>query len=423
LATARFLESRLAGIGAETKLVEAGDGPPIIYGELGSGPRTLLFYNHYDVQPVTSEEWGTDPFILTERNGRLYARGVCDNKGPLLARIHAVEASQSLFKDLGLRIVFLIDGAEESGSPNLGRALSVLHEELAGVSVCLWEGAPKDPGGSPTILLGMKGICHIELAVDGAPTDLVSWWGSLVVNPAWRLMWALGTLKNSKEEITIEGLGDEVDDPSTEDAEILRTRYQFPEDAVKRALGVPEFVGNVGGEQAVQRHLFKPSVSITGIQAGYTGPGTKTILPKRAIARVDIRLVPRLTPERVVQLIRQHLDREGFSDVTLQLLSGTSPYKSRLSPMVSRVIGVADDTYASRPVISPVDPGSGPMFEVCGRTEMPVVSVGGVGDGESSVHGPNESIRWADYLETVAFVTALIRDLRGAPHPATSGST
>lgn len=410
--TAEFVAQRLRQAGFETRIIPVEGGSPVVFGEIGAGDKTLMIYNHYDVQPPEPLElWESGPFDAEIREGRIFARGVSDNKGPLMARIQAIEAYQAAFGDLPLKIKCVIEGEEEIGSPNLGRFVAENRELLEGAEACLWEGGRRDATGRPVISLGMKGICYLELSVTGANSDLHSSWGPLVGNPAWRLNWALSSFKDQNERITVDGFMDHVVEPTEQEWALLR-EIPFEEEQIKENFGITSFVKNVSGVDAVKQYLFDPTCTICGFATGYTGAGMKTVLPNKATAKVDFRLVPNLTPDLVYRLVREHLDRRGFTDVEVTLLAQLWPHRSPVDhPWVQRSMEVAAEFYGKTPVVYPSSAGGGPMYQVCGALGVPGISGGGVGHPSSNIHAPNENIFVEDYVKALNFTGHLIRAL------------
>ena len=255
---AALVRERLERLGAEVQLLPVNDGPPIVFGEIGEGKRTLLIYNHYDVQPPDPlEEWESPPFEPTVREGKLFARGVSDNKGDLMARIQAIEAYQATFGKLPLRIKFVVEGEEEVGSPHLAD-FAAAHVDLLQADGCLWEGGGRDEADRPVLTLGLKGIQYLELRAKGAKADLHSSMATLVPNPAWRLVWALATLKDEEDNITIDGYMDHVVQPTEEELEMLRA-IPFEEEKMRERFGIPEFIRGLTGVEALKRHLYEPT--------------------------------------------------------------------------------------------------------------------------------------------------------------------
>jgi acetylornithine deacetylase/succinyl-diaminopimelate desuccinylase-like protein len=239
--------------------------------------------------------------------------------------------------------------------------------------------------------------------------DQHSAYGTLAPNAAWRLNWALSSLKAPDETILIDGLMDHVLPPSPKDAELL-ANAPFEEQAMMAELGIDRWVGNVSGPAALERHLFQPTCTICGIESGYTGAGQKTVLPARAAAKVGFRLVPNLTPEIVTNLLREHLDRHGFNDITVQVLGGEHPGKSDPEAAVVRAaILAAQQTYPEHsPVVYPLTPGTGPVWPVAVAHGTPMVSFGASYPGQN-LHAPNENIRLDDYFLAMKMMGRFVR--------------
>jgi acetylornithine deacetylase/succinyl-diaminopimelate desuccinylase-like protein len=255
--------------------------------------------------------------------------------------------------------------------------------------------------------MGLKGIAYVELRVTGANADLHSAFGPIIPNPAWRLVWALATLKNDKDEITIDGYLDHVQDPPGE-ALAAADRAPFEEELIRREYGVERFINGLAGKEAFRRYLFAPTCTICGIASGYTGEGPKTILPSVARVKLDFRLVPDLTPELTVELLRQHLDKRGFTDIEIVALGGEPPARSSVvSKLALAAQSAAKAVYEMDPVVYPNMAGSGPMYHLCDRFGIPAVGAG-CGDSYSNIHAPNESIAVDDYFDHVLFIEELI---------------
>ena len=399
--TARIVLDRTkqrGGIAAEALTVDGG--PPTIVGETGSGDRTLLVYNHYDVQPPDPlDEWSTPPFEPTERDGFLFGRGVSDNKGNLLARLQAIEAYRATIGELPLRIRVLYEGEEESGSAHLA-AFVARHGERLKADGCIWEAGYKDAAGRPTISCGLKGIAYVELRVRAANKDAHSSLATIVPNAAWRLVWALGTMKNANDEITIDGFMDSVRAPTPADRELLE-RLPFDEQGMLRIHGIKKFVRGLEGVELRKKHFFEPTCTICGIVSGYTGAGSKTVLPAVASAKIDFRLVPDLTPEKVTKLLRAHLDRRGFEDVEVVPGHGEPPSRWPTDSVTAKAaVDACRSAYGTEPVVYPLLAGSGPMAQVCDTLGIPVAGFGS-GNAASANHAPNENIAIADYIDHI----------------------
>ena len=405
---ANLVRERLERLGAEVRLMSVNGGPPVVYGEIGCGERTLLIYNHYDVQPPDPlEEWESPPFEPTVREGRLFARGAVDNKGNLVARIQAVEAWEASQGPLPMKLKFIVEGEEEVGSPHLAD-FATSHADMLRADGCLWEGGGRDDANRPVLTLGLKGIQYLELRTTGAKSDLHSSMATLVPNPAWRLVWALATLKDEDDHITIDGYMDQVAEPTKEEWAMLRA-IPFEEEKLRERYGIPEFIRGLTGVEALKKHLFEPTCTICGLRAGYIEAGSKTVLPSQATVKLDLRLVPNLTPESALKLLREHLDRRGFTDIEIKPRAGEHPAKSPVgAPVVRAARGAMRAVYGQPPVIYPVLAGSGPMYPLSQALGIPVVTAG-VGHPGANAHAPNENMRLDDYWAGIQFIGEFIR--------------
>jgi acetylornithine deacetylase/succinyl-diaminopimelate desuccinylase-like protein len=398
--TATIVLERTKHAGFVATAERVSGGPPTILGEQGSGGRTLLVYDHYDVQPPDPlDEWTTPPFEPTVRDGFLFGRGTSDNKGNLMARLQAIEAYTASVGPLPLKIRVLFEGEEEIGSEHLNELVRT-HADRLRADGCIWEAGYKDAAGRPTVSLGLKGICYVGLSVRGAALDAHSSVGGIVPNAAWRLVWALASLKNERDEITVDGLMDHVRKPSAADLAILE-RLPWGEDDFRKIYGISEFVGGLTGMALKQRYFLEPTGTICGLTSGYQGPGSKTVLPAVASAKLDFRLVPDLTPELVRDLLRKHLDARGFSDVEITPYHGERP--SRWPPdtdVATAAVAANRAAYGTEPVVYPLMAGSGPMAQVCDQLGIPAVGFGS-GNAGSANHAPNENIAIADYIDHI----------------------
>ncbi len=403
--TADMVEAMARAVGAETEQIPLEGGPPIVHGRIpGTGPRTLQLYDHYDVQPPEPLDlWHSDPFAAEVRDGRIWARGVSDNKGNLVARLCAVEAYRAALGELPLTVTLLFEGEEEVGSPHLRQFTDGPRAGLLKVDGCIWEAGYKDPAGRPSISLGCKGILYVELRVRTAAKDLHSSWGAVVPNAAWRLGWALGTLKDpATERVLIPGFYDAVAPLSPRTLE-LADREPLALSEYGPLFGLQGFLQGWDGTEARRHYLFDPTCTICGLSSGYQGPGGKTVLPAEAFAKLDFRLVPEQDPDEILGLLRRHLDAQGFSDVAIVQVEGEGERAARSdpnAPIVGAVVATARALYGTEPLVLPNMAGTGPQYLVCAQFGVPAVGMG-VGNADSNNHAPNENIRVADYLEGI----------------------
>jgi acetylornithine deacetylase/succinyl-diaminopimelate desuccinylase-like protein len=398
---AALTRDTMASLGAEVRLLEiAPDEPKVVYASLGQGEKTLLIYNHYDVQPPEPLElWESPPFEPTLRDGKLYGRGVSDDKGQIMYRVQAVRAWQETLGELPFRINWFIEGEEETGSPNL-EAFCMANAHLLKADGCLWETGGVDEVGRPVLSLGAKGLLYVELSVNSMPGDQHSAYGTIAPNAAWRLTWALSTLKAPDETILIDGLMDNVLPPNQTDMELLQA-IPFEEEKLKTMLGINRWIAGVSGFEALKRHLFAPTCTICGLESGYTGQGAKTVLPARAKAKVGFRLVPNQEPKTVAYLLRQHLNKHGFEDIQMDILSGEHPGKSDpAAEVIQAAIAAAREVYHTEPVVYPLMAGTGPVWPIAVAHGTPLVNLGASYPG-AKVHAPNEHMVLENYFQAM----------------------
>lgn len=406
---AQLVATMLGEHGCQTEVL-ATDGYPVVYGWLpGRSNKTLLLYLHYDVQPPEPLElWDSPPFQLSQRDGHLYARGISDDKGHIITRLAALTAIQQVMGYLPCNIKFIVEGEEEMGSPNINPFIEKNKEKLAG-DACIWEFGGVDTNDAPSVTLGMRGICYVELSVKTATVDAHSGLGgSIFPNAAWRLTWALNSLKDQNENILIPGFYDNVVGPSARDLEMLA---QLPDesDYLRQTFGLKGFLkGTTETVALIRQAVFEPTCTICGLTSGYQGPGSKTVLPAEASAKVDFRLVPNQSPEEIVAKLRAHLDAHGFTDIQIKLHGGTRPAKvDPDDPFVQMTIATAREIYGREPMVEPIIGGSGPLYPFVHVLNVPVVSAG-IGYPGGRTHAPNENIRISDFLKGIKHTARII---------------
>jgi acetylornithine deacetylase/succinyl-diaminopimelate desuccinylase-like protein len=409
---ADWVAAKLREAGAKARIMQT-DGHPVIYAEAGEGPRTLLSYGHYDVQPPEPLElWESEPFEPTVRDGSLYARGVADDKGDVLARIQALRLYQEEHGPLPFKLKFLIEGEEEVGSPSLAPFVRA-NAELLSADACLWEAAWKDEAGRPLIFCGTKGMAYVELRARGPSHDLHSMYGGIAPNPAWRLVQALRTIKDENGEITLDGLDELAEDPSEKDLEAIG-RIPFDAEALKTSWGVDAFDRDLSGEEALREMLLRPTANIAGIMSGYTGPGSKTIVPSEAFVKIDFRLVAGQSPGPVVERLRSHLKKRGFGDIEVVEMHGVEVAKTPIdSPLVRAAVETWQSLGHEDAVVYPTVGGSGPTSLIAAELGIPTVMTGAVANVDSRFHSPNEWVRLDDYFETIGYFARFFEKFAG----------
>jgi len=386
------------------------EGAPVVFGERkGKSDKTLLFYCHYDVQPPEPLElWETPPFEPSLRGGKLYGRGVGDDKGHIVSRLFAIDALLNEYGELPCNVKFIIEGEEETSSVHLHEYVLNNKERLK-ADGCIWEFGGVDHEETPIQYLGLRGICYVELSVETAATDVHSGiGGSIFPNAAWRLVWALNCLKGPDERIRLPGFYDKVRKPSTRDLELMAALPEISA-AYKKQYGVKSFIkGLTGGVELRVEEVFTPTCTICGLTSGYQGPGSKTVQPAKASAKVDFRLVPDQRPADVLEQLRRHLDAEGYSDVQVELLGGEAPARTDPDdPFIKLVCDTALEVYGKPMALLPLVGGSGPNYPFVHDLGLPVATAG-LGHPDGRGHAPNENIRLDLYLKHAKHMARLM---------------
>ena len=410
---AELIKTMMEDVGVEANIIST-EGHPVVLGEqrFRGAARTIGFYNHYDVQPPEPLElWETPPFSADMREGKIYARGVSDNKGNFMARLKAVEAIKETVGKAPANVKFLFEGEEEIGSPNLGPFVKANMDALKADGY-LWEGGGVDEQDRPVVSLGNKGLLYVELRAEGASTDVHSSMAPLVLNPAWRLIWALNTLKDRDERIQIAGWYDDAK-PPTEGERRLLTTMPFEEEAQKKRLGLEEFLLSRSGVDALKQLYYSPTCTVCGFDAGYTGVGLKTVLPCRAMAKVGFRLPYALNPDVLFPKLKDHLQRHGFGDLEVIKLAGYEPSKTPADDSFAEfVVEKLREVYGEESVVWPMSAGTSPRYTISNWMGIPVVSAGGAGYPDARAHAPDENIRISDYIRSIKFVANLISSFK-----------
>ncbi|OGO52554.1 MAG: hypothetical protein A2148_08670 [Chloroflexi bacterium RBG_16_68_14] len=411
--TAQFVRKLLESVGATAEVLPKEEpGNPVVVGELpGDSSRTLLLYNHYDVQPPEPFElWTAPPFELRRDGDFLYGRGISDNKGHLVSRLLAIRAFQEAHGGrLPVTIKFLVEGDEEIGSPKLEEFVQQHRQRLA-ADVCLHEGGGVNATGRPVVSLGVKGILAVQLRVRTAVRDSHSSLGVTVPNAAWRLVWALASLKDPDERIRIPGFYDAARPPTEQEEAFLR-ELPHEEEKLKENLQLRDFVCGVRGYDYNRRFVFEPTCTINGLSSGYEGPGMKTVLPSEATAKLDFRLVPDQEPADIADKVRRHLAQEGFDDIEVFAAEGEYPARSAADhPFVELVRRTAREVYGQEPVTYPNGAGTQPLHPMMSLLGVPMASAG-IGYPDGRAHAPDENIRLSDFVLGTKHVAAIIEGL------------
>jgi acetylornithine deacetylase/succinyl-diaminopimelate desuccinylase-like protein len=416
-ACATAVAGLLEAHGFTARLVESPGNPIVVGRAAGRSPRTLLFYNHYDVQPAEPLDlWTAPPFAPEIRDGALYARGAKDDKGELIARLAAVDAVRAAHGgELPCGVIFVVEGEEEIGSPHIAAFVRAHADELA-CQGALWEEGGIDAEGRSVVSIGKRGILYVELAVETLRRDAHSGGAHLLPNAAWRLLGALSILRDGAEgPVRIPGFYDAALPPTDLDRDLLR-RLPSEEAEYREDYGVERFVNGVTGA-AFNEAVFEPTCNIAGLTAGYQGAGMKTVIPARASAKVDFRLVPDQDPDDIFAKLRAYLDAQGYRDVTCERLGAMWPAKSPADdPLVALTAQAGEEVYGLPTMLTPLTGGSSPVYAFAGPLGIPVVTAG-VGYPDSRTHAPDEHVRLTDFLNAARHIARILDGFAALPTP------
>ena len=392
---ASLVQKLLKKSGIHSELLRLKKGvAPIVYGEIKSKQnpkKTLMFYNHYDVQPAEPFDlWEFPPFSATRKGNKIFGRGATDDKGELITRIKAVEACLKTTGDVPCNIKFVIEGEEETGSAHIEDYLKKFKKKFSCDGV-IWEFGYVDAKNRPIVGLGMKGLLFVELSIQESIRDVHSSLAVLIKNPAWRLIEAVHTLRNSDGKILIKDWYKDVLPFSKKDLEII-SKEPFDQNAFKKEFGIKSFVGNKKGLDAKKALVGGATCNIAGFVSGYTGEGAKTVLPGKALVKIDFRLVPKMNPKKQVMLLKKHLKSKGFSDIAIKVFHGEAAARTNSSEsFVSDVKNAADKAFG-KSILNVSNAGTGPMHPFVEILNAPCISVGST-YMFSRIHSPNEFAR------------------------------
>lgn len=403
---ARYLEE--AGFDAQ---ILPSRGNPVVYGERIVDPAafTLLVYGHYDVQPVDPlSEWVSAPFEPTLRDGRIYARGVGDNKGQFLANILGARALREVHGELPINVKFILDGEEEQGSPHLPEFVRD-HQDLLDCDAVFTADGPQHASARPTINFGVRGIAYLQLDAKGASRDNHSGnRGNIAPNPAFELIKLFSSMVDDNGHVTIPGFYDDVIPPNEDDQKLIDA-LPFDPDAAAQSMGMDSMP--YAKNEFYNRLMFLPTFNVSGISSGYQGEGSKTVIPSTAQMKIDIRLVLDQDPEKIISLVREYIAQRN-PGVRVTDFGFMAPSRSDSSTPFSRaVISTAREVYGQEPVVTPSAGGSLPDYvwtKILGRPSVQVP----YGNPDQGNHGPNESMKPENYFNGIRNMASLLLKLK-----------
>jgi acetylornithine deacetylase/succinyl-diaminopimelate desuccinylase-like protein len=408
---AGLVEKFLKEAGFKVESFTPINGPPVLFGELLSkrGGRTLLIYNHYDVQPVEPVElWTHPPFSATLKDGRVYARGASDNKGNIVSRLMAISAFLKVRGDVPCNIKWVVEGEEEIGSPHFKEFITRYQDRLTADSA-IWEFGGLDYDDRPMVTLGLKGILYVEFKVQTALKDSHSARAAVVENPAWRLVRMLDTIQDEDGRILVEGWYDDVKPFTPEELEVIR-EMPLEEHSIRDELGIKHFLYGLTGFEFKKAFYGNPTANIAGIWSGYTGPGHKTVLPSVAQAKMDFRLVPEQDPVKLAGKLRQHLAKHGFGDVEVKIQAENPAARTPISSPIAKIAAKAGkEVFQKESVTLVTSAASGPMHFFTNTLRLPTVAIG-CNHSRSNTHAPDENQRIDVFVQGAKWIARVIED-------------
>jgi len=378
--------------GINSEILQLGNGAaPLVYGEVKSKNKpsnTLLFYNHYDVQPVEPLElWNDPPFSGKIIGNKIFGRGASDDKGELITRIKAVQSYLQTYGDVPCNVKFVIEGEEENGSENIEHYLQKYKKKFSCDGV-VWEFGYVDQKNRPVIGLGMKGLLYVELVAKESVRDVHSSFAVIIKNPAWRLVQALNTMRDKNGKILIKGWYDDIKPLSKNDIKLIQ-KEPFDAKGFKKEYGVKSFVGNKNAFDAKKALVSGVTCNIAGIESGYTGDGAKTVLPGTAKVKIDFRLVPNMDPKKLIKLLTKHLHVNGFADISINVLNAESAARTNPKEKIVKTVCESTKKIFGDYVLNISNAGTGPMHAFTNILNVPCISVG-ASYIFCRMHSPNE---------------------------------
>ena len=411
---AEWTAEALRSAGMQSVKVIDTPGHPAVFGEwLGApGKPTILFYGHYDVQPVDPVNlWTSPPFEATVRDGEIYARGAADDKGQVFMHIKAIEAFMKKTGGLPVNMKVLIEGEEEVGSEHLDDFIRAHKTELASDVVVISD-SPMFDRGIPSICYGLRGLVYFQLDVRGTKTDLHSGsFGGAVANPAFVLAQILAQMKDRGGRVKIPGFYDAVRPLS--DAERAEwKKLPFNETRYRKELGAPRLFGE-SGYTTLERVWARPTFEVNGLLSGFTGEGAKTVLPAVAMAKVSMRLVPDQDPDTIANLFESYVKKVCPATVELSVtrMHGGKPWMTEFDNKYVRAAGRAIELGFGRAPVFNREGGSIPVVSTF-QAELGVPSVlFGVGLPDENAHAPDEKLDLGNFHNGILASAHLYREI------------
>jgi acetylornithine deacetylase/succinyl-diaminopimelate desuccinylase-like protein len=403
---ADFIAGSLRRWGGSAEVVPWEHSHPYVLGEFAGGEKRLLHFNHYDVEvePAGDDaDWISHPYAAEVRDGKLYARGVADDKGALMSRIYAAAAWRLSGQEPPVTSVFIEEGKQMLHSPGLGSFVAA-HPERLRADAALWENSWLDGEGRLLLKLSEKGVLYLRLSVRTLSRELTSQNTAILPSATTRLIHALACLVGPDGEARVPGFADDVR-PPTEQERAMLTDVSFPGDFLKQRAGVMHFRGGLDDAAAGVAVRVQPTITIGGIEGGDLRDDVTLGIPATATAKVEVRLVAGQDPADVLEKITAHLKASGFDDVEVHEMASSRPNMTPAdSPWVALVADAARRIYGTEPVVEPYTTWIGNQGVFAGT---PIVGIG-VSRADAGIDGPNEYIRLDDFKAGIEHVIEIM---------------
>ncbi|MFJ9573040.1 M20/M25/M40 family metallo-hydrolase [Streptomyces bacillaris] len=405
-ATAAFLKKSAERWGGTAEVIAWEDSHPYVIAEIGGGERRLLHFNHYDVEvePTGDEsEWISPPYAAEIHDDRLYARGVADDKGALMSRLHAAAAWRLSGQQPPVTSRYIMEGKQWLHSPGLAGFVAAHADRLA-ADAALWENSWTDGEGRPLLKLAEKGVLYLRLTSTTLTRELTSQNTVLLPSATTRLVSALASLVHPDGTPAVEGFADDARVPTGAERALLE-RMPFDGAFLKQRAGVRAFNGGLSDREAAIAVRTVPTLTIAGIAGGDMRDDVTLGIPATATAKIEIRLVPGQDPQRVLGAVRAHLSKGGFGDLAVEVMATSSPHHTdHTDPFVALVADAARRAYGAEPLVEPYTQWIGNQGAL---GDVPIVGVG-VSRADAGIDGPNEHIRLEDYRMGIKHVVEIM---------------
>lgn len=411
----RYLVERMERIGITATRYDIKPYPCIV-GKLGEDPakKTVLIYAHYDVQPVGKRElWRTDPFEPVIADGKIWGRGTADNKGPLMAHLMAVDYLKNHLGTLPVNLKFIFEGCEESSSLGLPEFLAD-HKELLQADMVYFSDGSKSHSDEPIIALGVKGMLYVELILTAMTRDVHSQYAPVLPSAAWQMVELLGKLRKDGV-VQIPGFYDDIV-PATEEENAILNAGPNVDETLKKVYGASPVYDPAVGYYATLNN--QPTFNISGLSSGFTGEGDATVLPAKATAKIDMRLVVAQSGEKILESLKAYIRKLGYDNVEVVSHGITDPAKTSIHTPYLPVIRQAVDSIFGSSLIYPNRPSTAPDYLWTNILGLPTIQVRWC-DFDSDNHAPNEHLTIENYLRGIALTASALMEIGAAQQEGT----